>query len=302
MQPSVLTSTILTFAAIVGVGALLRAFRVLRAEDAKTLNAVIVYVGLPVFIFQAVRGAELGGDVWRVVAVAWIAFAAAFGIAWVLSRVRAHDPQRRGAFLLAAAFGNTGFIGYPVAAAVLGAAAVPMAVFSDVFGTVFALVLIGLPVAARLGGGNTRVNLVRELLTFPAVIALAAGLIARPLPIPSAVSSGLDLLANLVAPLIMLSVGLALKPRSLVRGAVDVGLVSVVRLALAPMIALLVGDVMLSGQALQVATLQAGMPTMMLTLVVGERFGLDSDFIASAIFTTTVLSAVTIPLIQAVVG
>ena len=34
--------------------------------------------------------------------------------------------------------------------------------------------------------------------------------------------------------------------------------------------------------------LQAGMPTMMLTLVIGARFELDTDFIASAILVTTV--------------
>jgi predicted permease len=47
-----------------------------------------------------------------------------------------------------------------------------------------------------------------------------------------------------------------------------------------------------------VAVLQAGMPSMMLTLVVGERFGLDTDFIASAIFVTTAASAVALPLVQ----
>jgi predicted permease len=36
---------------------------------------------------------------------------------------------------------------------------------------------------------------------------------------------------------------------------------------------------------------------MMLTLVVGERFGLDTDFAASAIFVTTVAAAVTLPLV-----
>jgi predicted permease len=53
-----------------------------------------------------------------------------------------------------------------------------------------------------------------------------------------------------------------------------------------------------AGIPLRVAVLQAGMPSMMLTLVVGERFGLDTDFIASAIFVTTAASAVVLPLVQ----
>ena len=37
---------------------------------------------------------------------------------------------------------------------------------------------------------------------------------------------------------------------------------------------------------------------MMLSLVVGERFGLDTEFIASAILATTIACVVTIPLVQ----
>lgn len=302
MSSSALVSTILTFAAIVGLGAALRATGLLKAEDARPLNAVIIYVGLPAFIFEAVRGAKLDGDVWRVVAVAWAVFAGMLALAWLLARIRTRDPKRRGALVLTAALGNTGYIGYPVTAALLGASAVPLAVFSDVFGTVFALVLVGLPIAARMGGKGARINIVRELLTFPAVLALAAGLLARFVTVPEVVTSGLEMLARLVAPLIMLSVGLALRPRSLARSAVDLGLVALVRLALAPTLAVLVGDALLAGDALRVATLQAGMPTMMLTLVVGERFGLDTDFIASAIFVTTVLSAITVPVVQSVIA
>ncbi len=301
MPGDALASTILTFAALVGVGAILRAMGLLRSEDAKPLNAIIIYAGLPAFVFRAVHGVRLGPDLWRVVAISWIVFGVVLAIAWALSHVRASDPSRRGAFMLVCAFGNTGYIGYPVTAALLGASAVPLAVFSDVFGTVFALVLVGFPLAARFGKGrSSRLNLVRELLTFPAVIALLAALVLRPVVIPTAVSSGLDLLASMVAPLIMLSVGVMLRPRAMVRGAADVALVALMRLAIAPVIALVVGGMFLEGDVLRVGALQAGMPAMMLTLVVGERFGLDTDFIASAIFVTTLLAAVTIPLVQAV--
>lgn len=302
MSSGALTETILTFAAIVALGAALRAAGLLRPTDAKPLNAVIVYVGLPAFIFQAVRGVELNGDVWLVVAVSWIVFAILGAAAWVLSLARAGDRPRRGAFLLVSTLGNTGYIGYPVAAAVLGASAVPLAVFSDVFGTVLALVLIGTPVAARFGSGESRrVNVMRELLRFPAVPALLAGLAARHVQVWDPVTSGLDALASMVAPLIMLSVGLALRPRALMETFADVSLVAVLRLAVAPLLALVIGGLWLDGDPLRVTALQAGMPTMMLSLVVGERFGLDTDLIASAIFVTTILSAVTIPLVQSVI-
>ena len=296
-----LASTILTFAAIVGIGAVLRATRLLSSADARPLNTVIIYVGLPAFIFEAVHGAEVGPAVWRIVGVAWAVFAATLLLAFLAEKVLRLPRDRAGGFLIAASLGNTGYIGYPLTAALLGAAAVPEAVFSDVFGTVFALVLVGLPIAARFGNrGRDVPNPLRELATFPAVIALAAALLLRPVAVPAGVSNGLALLASLVAPLIMLSVGLSLRPRSIAHGAVALGVLAAIKLVAAPLVALGVGSAVLAEPGLRVAVLQASVPSMMLTLVVGERFGLDTDFIAAAIFVTTIASAITIPLLQAI--
>ena len=57
-----LTEVILTVLALVAIGVALRATGLLSFEDAKPLNTIIIYVGLPALVFQAVRGAELGID------------------------------------------------------------------------------------------------------------------------------------------------------------------------------------------------------------------------------------------------
>lgn len=296
---------ILTFAAIVGVGVVLRSVGLARATDSHALNTVIIYVGLPAMIFRAMHRAVLGPEIGRVVLVAWVVFAVVLCAAWGLSRLMRVERPLEGGMLLAASLGNTGFIGYPVTGALIGASAVPLAVFSDVFGTVIALVLFGLPIAARCGATETaRRHPIRELLAFPALIAAVIGLATRWIPVPGLVNSGLDLLANMVAPLIMISVGLSLRPAAILSYGRSIAGVAAVRLVLAPLVALGVVGLVLAdgGDAARVAVLQAGMPSMMITLVVGERYGLDTDFIASAIFVTTVLSAFTLPVVRMLVG
>jgi len=301
MAAGALVPTILTFAAIVGIGALLRVTGILGPADARPLNAVIIYVGLPAFVFRAVHGAPLGPSMWRLILIAWVVFALSLALALLAEKLLRLPRERAGGFLLASTLGNTGYLGYPLTAALLGAAAVPEAVFSDVFGTVFALVLVGLPIAARFGNhAEGAPNAIKELLTFPAVLALSAALLLRPVVLPGAVSHGLELLASIVAPLIMLSVGLSLRPRAIAHGAVALSVLVAIKLVAAPLLALGFGSLLLTGQPLRVGVLEASMPSMMLTLVVGERYGLDTDFIASAIFVTTVLAAITVPLIQAV--
>lgn len=275
--------------------------KLLGPKDTKALNVVIVYVGLPAFIFNAVHGAAISVEHLAVVGVSWAVFTGTLACAWLVQRAFGMRRDRAGGFMLAASLGNTGYLGYPLTAALLGVSAVPYAVFSDVFGTVAALVVVGLPVAARMGRANrAQPNAIRELLTFPAVIALLAALAMRSVAVPDPVSDGLVLLASLVAPMIMLSVGLSLRPAAVLSGAAAIAGVVAIKLFVAPLIALGLGGLWLDGDALRVAVLQAGMPSMMLTLVVGERFGLDTEFIAGALFVTTVLAAVSVPLIQRV--
>ena len=84
-------------------------------------------------------------------AVAWIVFAFIAVLAWLVARALKLPRPVAGAFILAAAFGNTGYIGYPITQALLGAEALPEAIFYDVFGTVGALVFVGLLIAQRYG-------------------------------------------------------------------------------------------------------------------------------------------------------
>ena len=160
---------------------------------------------------------------------------------------------------------------------------------------------VGMLIAQRFGcSDEARVNPIKELAAFPAIWALLLALALHSVPIPDMVGNGLALLASMVAPLVMLSVGLSLRFSTMGRDARAVSVTSVLRLLVAPAVALGIGWLTLGrGVPLRVTALEAGMPTMMLALVIGDRFGLDSDFIASAIFVTTALSAVTLPLIQA---
>ncbi len=306
MALGALAQAIIGFVAIVCLGAILRATGLVTREDARPLNAVIIYVGLPAFVFKATHGATLLRSMFIAVGVAWVVFVLVLGVAWLCARALRLERTRFGGFLLASSLGNTGYIGYPLTAALLGGAALPVAVFYDVFGTVLQLVLVGFPLARRFGtraDERPRFGMLGELLSFPALVAAVLALLTAGLAVPAPVSDWLDLLASMVAPLIMLSVGISLRPRTIAHGAVALGVLALVRLVAAPAIAATVaGGVVSQPEAYRVIVLEAGMPSMMLTLAAGERFGLDDDFIAAAIFVTTAASALTVPLVQLLLG
>jgi predicted permease len=282
----------------------LRLARILRPEDAKPLNDIIIYAGLPALVFRAVHASDLTLDLVWMAVVAWSAIVVGFAVAWVSCRAfRLPDPTAAG-FMIAAALGNTGYLGYPLALALFGDAGLVRAIFYDIFGTVFAVLTIGLLVAQRLGDtGGKRLNLVKEIVTFPGVVAMALALALRSVDIPVLVSDALDGLANLVVPLIMISLGISLQARTIRERAAALGGVAAVKLVLLPFVALGVGALLLDdSDALGLVVMQAGMPSMMLSLVFGIRYKLDVDFIASAILVTQVGALAAVPFFQLLVG
>lgn len=304
MDVAALAETIFGFVGIVAIGWLLRRTGVLTAEDARPINALIVYVGLPAFVFRSIHGATLDLDLAIIAGVAWAVFGATALLAWLTARALRLARPVAGGFILAAALGNTGYLGYPISSALLGNEGLVRAIFYDLFGTVGALLLVGLAIAERFGQAEKeRVNPLREALTFPAVIALVAAVVLRGIEIPVLVRDGLDALATLVVPLIMISVGLSLRFAHVKESVVPLATLAGIRLAVAPLVALGIGSLVLSDPgAVRVVVLEAGMPSMMLTIAIGTRFQLDTGFIASAILLTTLMSVVSVPLTQLLLG
>jgi auxin efflux carrier (AEC) len=290
---------------LVGVGVALRASRLLEPSDAKPLNTIIIYVGLPALVFGAISDATFDATLARVVAVAWVVILAGVGVAWFASSLLGLSGPTRGGFIICAALGNTGYLGYPLALALLGDEGLVRAIVYDLFGTVLIVLTVGLALAQHFGDdGGKRTNLLKEVVTFPGVIALALAVLLRPVALPDLVSRSLDSLGSLTVPLIMIAVGVSLEPRAIRPHLRSLGGVAVIKLLVVPLAALALGSLVFSSSAehLRLVVMQAGMPTMMLSLVFGIRYKLDVDFIASAILVTTVGALVTVPLFQLLIA
>jgi len=289
--------------AYVAIGYVLRRSGLLAAEDARPLNSLLVYVALPALIFGTVHGATLDWSLAALPAIAWVVVVAGLAVSFAITRVLKLDGPRTGAFMLVAVFGNTAYMGYPVATALLGDAGLVRAIISDIFGNTIAIISLGTFVVSRFGEHGVKVNPLREVLTFPPFIALAAALLLHSVPIPDALSAWLDALGTLVVPMIMISVGLTLKPAALGGHLRPALLVAALKLVALPLLAWGLALLVLDDPAsVRIAVLEAGVPSMMFTLIMGARLKLDVDFIASAILVTLIGAVATIPLFQLLIG
>ena len=297
---------ILQMGLLIGAGVLFRWLRpggrdpeVLR----RGLTDIVYYLLLPVLVLDALWRIPLGLDSLR---IAWLAAAGVLSALWLAGagcRFCQVDRPTRGALLLAAAFPNVTYLGLPVLEATFGPWARGIAIQYDLFACTPLLLTLGILTARAHGtvdAGEQTSGIWRPLLRVPALWAAVLAVLFNLLqvPIPTLLEPLLRLLGNAVPPLMLLALGMGLRwlgfrPLLWLR----VVPVLVIQLLLMPL--LVWGLAILSGlEARLVApvVLEAAMPSMVLGMVLCDRYGLDTGFYATAVTLSTAVSLFTLPL------
>lgn len=300
-------TTLLAFALIIAVGLLWQRFapRDLPASTLRhAINRMVFAVFLPALCLHVLYRAPLGIDAVLIPLTAWASLLVTLGTAWLVYRLirrpLALPPQQIGVLILAATFGNVTFLGLPVLSEVFGAEAARYALFFDLLAATPCLWLVGAAMAAHYGSGTAfRLrSALRTLFELPPVWAcgLGIGLNLAGIPLPAFLLLALELLGSLTVPLMIFSVGLALR-RPHASHLAAVGPVAVLKLGWAPWVAVVIGRWLgLDGMALAAAGIEGAMPTMVLTLLIADRFGLDAPLAATCIVVTMALALFTLPL------
>jgi len=204
-----------------------------------------------------------------------------------------------GALLLASAFGNFSYLGLPVLSQAFGDWARIVAVQFDLLASTPILFTLGIVLASHYGRADQGGQLLLSLIRVPALWA-AAGLLlsAVATPMPAWIDTTLTTLEAAVVPLMLLSVGMALRWQSGWAARIPLLLpVLLIQLLLMPLIAWAAAiGVGMPADYLAPAVIEAAMPTMVLGLVICDRFKLDVALYAEAVTLTTILSLLTLPL------
>lgn len=291
---------------LIGAGVILKLMRPGGRDPEllrRGLTDIVYYLLLPALVLDALWRTDLGWDSARIAWLAAVGVVAALGVASMGCRLCHMPGPTRGALMLAAAFPNVTYLGLPVLEATFGPWSRGVAIQYDLFACTPLLLTVGIITARRLGTSaeaSATGSVFRPLLQVPALWAalLAIVLNLSGTASPDVVSSLLRLLGNAVAPLMLIALGLGLRwmgsdPQQLLR----VVPVLLIQLLLMPLLvwglALASG---LDGQLLPPVVLEAAMPSMVLGMVICDRYGLDTPFYATAVTISTALSMFTLPL------
>ncbi|PKO66743.1 MAG: transporter [Betaproteobacteria bacterium HGW-Betaproteobacteria-16] len=297
----------LPFFALVLAGFVAAHRRMLPLEAIPGLNSFVLYFALPALLFRfgsttpiaQLLDASVAG-VYAVCALVMVAFAVAMSLN---SRIRWNDASM-GA--LVAAFPNTGFMGVPLLAALLGPASagpIILLIFVDMIMTSSLCVALSRLDEGEGHGGRAMLDAGKKALRgvaanpMPWAILLGAVASAMEFTLPKPVEQTVWLLADAASPVALFTIGAVLARAQLQANhpmpLSDYLPVTLMKLVLHPLLVLGVGTaaiqlgVPLQPFALTVMVLVSALPSASNVSLLAERLGADNGRIARIILVTT---------------
>lgn len=295
-------SVILQMAGTIALGQIWRHVRLggWTADAARgALTSSVYYLFLPALVFSVLWRAPLGADTLRIAGTAAVAVITSMALMMLAGRLLRIGRSQYGALVLAAGFPNATYMGLPLLGSLFGDPGRAVAIQYDLFACTPLLLSVGILLAARLGSSDEQVHPFKTLLKVPPLWAAVAGagLNLAGIAQPDWAAEWLDRIGAAVVPIMLVALGMSLRLETLTRRQLaTVSPALAIQLlwmpAVAIVFALAVGT---SGQTLTAVVLEAAMPTMVLGLVLCDRFGLDTTLYATTASASTLLALLTLP-------
>lgn len=303
----VIVQTMVVLFAIVIAGYISGKAHLLNQMFSKGLSALIVNLTCPCLIIGSTMGDRMPDRslIIPLLIVGAVTYVILLTLASHLPKLFGVAPGEQGLYSFMLAFGNVGFIGYPVVASIFGPEAVFYASVLNVPNT-FCVFIWG----AQFIIGKSQNDTIVKRLYSPAMIGtyLSILVVAFAWHAPKFVSQTFTLLGNITVPGSLLIIGYSISqiPVKHMAGDVHTFIMAAFRLIVLPLVVLYCfrGLAMLGGAfasifdpaIVDINTLIIAMPVASFGTIFCLKFGVDEKVMAQGTFITTLLSLLTIPL------
>ncbi|MEM7386403.1 MAG: AEC family transporter, partial [Verrucomicrobiota bacterium] len=271
--------------------------------DRKSLSQFNVYLLLPALFFTTLMKVEVDGiGVLRVAGFTAMILSSMAMVGWAWSRFRKLDQAATSSAVLSTTFFNGVNLGFPIAGFAFGERGLLLA---SVLVAVNALPHngIGMFIAAR--GALSTSETFRALFRMPFLYVIALALLLRVtgMSVPGSVMKPIESLGMAALPFTLVCIGMELARLELGRPNVTVTGLVLLRLLLAPLVAIGAAQIAgLSGLLRDVVILQASMPSAIAPIVYARCFGGNVDLLSKVAFYSTIGSLVSLPFLLRYLG
>lgn len=277
------------------------------ADVRKIISSIVLNVFIPLLTLGVLGQVNIGEHLWTIPVVSVSAVLVGLTLSHLVYGIalrKRMPPASIGALILASTWCNAMYLGLPITTAVLGEGARHIPIEYDYLGMTPLLFSIGTMICVRYGSTNATASWshgLRQVASLPPMIMIVIALIINFINVPIApwLSTACIKAGSVVPQLMLFSIGLSLSLPSLrflprILPAVVIRTMAVPAIMWASTVWLIHDQTTERG-----AILESAMPSMMLTMVFAERYGLDTEILAQAILASTIVSVLTLSLISA---
>ncbi|MEC9369304.1 MAG: AEC family transporter [Pseudomonadota bacterium] len=297
-------NVVLPVFAIIAAGFACGHYRLLGPDSSEALNRFVYWVALPVLLFRAMATVDIG-----VVFEPGFLSAYVLGqmLVWLLALFLARTLYGRGLAEgamhgMSGVYGNTGYMGIPLALAAYGEPAAVPTILVTVINAVLivAVAAILIEIGQSRGGGLRRLgaDIGLSLARNPMLISALLGMVwaATGAPLPGPLDGFTRILGAAAGPCALFAIGLFLVGRPLREGLSEVGCMTVLKLLVQPAVTAVLVLYVFDVDPLWavIAILMAATPTGAGSFVLAQAYGLYVQRTSSVILISTVLSIFTL--------
>ena len=294
---------------LVAVGGLWpRFFPDTPVEGARSLlNRMVMYLFLPCILFSVASTTPVSADLLSVPLLVGIGSLTCGAILYALLYLtplgRGLPDATRAILVVGGMFGNTFNVGVPVLVFFFGGAATRYAVFNDMLMTMPLVWSVGVWICTRLGAhrDSAQPAVWRVMFSMPPIWAFILGTGSQQLGWTYApLTAATGFIGQATIPVTLFVLGMTIPWRNLTPRT-EILSAAAVKLLVAPLIVWYAAKVMYipMNEAQYAAVVEGTTPAMVTTLLLADRFGLDSRAAALLIGWTTILFWFTLPAIMA---
>lgn len=288
---------------IIAAGYACGRFRVLGAGISEALNAFVYWVALPALLFHAMAKAPVNA----ILDVRFLgAYMGAQIIVWAVAMI-AHRALKKGnlaesgLFGLNGIYGNTGYMGIPLAAIAYGEASFIPTMITVVVNTAFVIGggVVIIEIALNKGSGAAAVaRFMKALLKSPIIMAPLVGIAwsAFGLGLWTPVDTFLGIIGPAAGPCALFAIGLFLVGKPVADGIGEVAWMTVLKLVINPLVAWLLILTVFPMEPLWAAVciLMSALPIGAGSFVLASQYGVYTARTSSATLITTVLAIISL--------
>lgn len=296
----------LPFFALIGLGYAAGRVRFFTPEATAYLTKFVFYFALSAMLFRFSANLSLAEIFDTRVALGYLwGTAFTYGIGMFVAFARGLNTPTAAIEAQVAAIGNTGFLGVPMLAVLMGQAAVgPIILVLTIDLIVFSSLLVILVVGGKTG--RVDLSLIRTvgmgLLKNPMIVAMVLGLSASGLgvAIPGVFNDFLTILGNAATPGALFAIGASLATKSAERLEIAAWL-SFCKLVLHPLFVAVGVYMLFPADAFKasVVVAAAALPVAGNVFILASHYGVAPQRVSASILISTALSIVTVPLVIA---